>query len=80
MVLAHPRAAFHPCTCGLCGDATVFAAVLIGYNDRGGCYHNDHKEEAIVIDYFLYTDVRLSWNAAPTLLLLFSASSGNDNL
>jgi hypothetical protein len=32
-VLAHPRAVFHPCTCGLCGGATVVATVLI---DSGG--------------------------------------------
>jgi hypothetical protein len=37
MVLAHPRAVFHPCTYGLRGDATIFAAALIGYDDRGGC-------------------------------------------
>jgi hypothetical protein len=29
VVLAHPHAAFHPCTCELCGGA----AALIGYND-----------------------------------------------
>jgi hypothetical protein len=56
VVLAHPRAAFHPYTCGLRGGAAAFAAALIGYDDRGGCYHDDHKEEVIVIDYFLYTD------------------------
>jgi hypothetical protein len=32
----------------------------------------------IVIDYFLYIDVRLHWTIALTLLLLLSASSGND--
>jgi hypothetical protein len=32
-VLAHPRAAFHPCTCGLCGCAAMVAAVLISYDD-----------------------------------------------
>jgi hypothetical protein len=31
-----------------------------------------------MIDYFLYTDVRLRWIAASTLLLLFSMSSDND--
>jgi hypothetical protein len=31
-----------------------------------------------MIDYFLYTDARLCWIAAPILLLLLSASSGND--
>jgi hypothetical protein len=29
-------------------------------------------------DYFLYTNVRLHWIAAPTLLPLLSMSSGND--
>jgi hypothetical protein len=37
-----------------------------------------HEEETIVNDYFLYTDARLGWIAAPTLLSLLSASSGND--
>jgi hypothetical protein len=32
VVLAHPRAAFHPCTCGLHGGATTVAVTLIGYN------------------------------------------------
>jgi hypothetical protein len=32
-----------------------------------------------MIDYFLYTDVRLHWTAAPTLLPLHYASSGNDS-
>jgi hypothetical protein len=31
-----------------------------------------------MIDYFLYADARLRWIAIPTLLLLISASSGND--
>jgi hypothetical protein len=56
VVLAYPRAAFYHCTCGLRGGAAAFAAALISYNDRGGCCHDDYKEEAIVIDYFLYTD------------------------
>jgi hypothetical protein len=34
----------------------VFATALIGYDDREGCCHDDHKEEVIVIYYFLYTD------------------------
>jgi hypothetical protein len=34
-VLAHQRAAFHPCTRGLCGGDTVVAATLIGYDDLG---------------------------------------------
>jgi hypothetical protein len=58
----------------------MFAAVLIDNDDRGGCCHDDHKEETIVIDYFLYTNTCLYWNAAPTLLPLFSASSGNNDL
>jgi hypothetical protein len=32
-----------------------------------------------MIDYFLYSDVRLCWIATPTLLPLLSASSGNDD-
>jgi hypothetical protein len=42
---------------------------------RGGCYRDDHKEETIVIDYFLYTDVWLHWIAPPTLLSLLNVSS-----
>jgi hypothetical protein len=38
------------------------------------------REEAIMIDYFLYTDARLRWIARPTLLPLLGASSGNDDL
>jgi hypothetical protein len=29
-------------------------------------------------NYFLYTDMRLRWITAPTLLPLLSTSSGND--
>jgi hypothetical protein len=32
-VLAHPRAAFHPYTCGLRGVAATVAAALISYDD-----------------------------------------------
>jgi hypothetical protein len=32
-VLAHSRAAFYPCTCGLHRGAATVAAVLIGYDD-----------------------------------------------
>jgi hypothetical protein len=32
MVLEHPHAAFHPCTCGLHKSVAVVAAVLIGYD------------------------------------------------
>jgi hypothetical protein len=32
-VLAHPCAAFHPCTCELRGGAVVVAVVLIGYGN-----------------------------------------------
>jgi hypothetical protein len=32
-VLAHPRAVFYPCTCGLRGGAVAVAAMLIGYDD-----------------------------------------------
>jgi hypothetical protein len=31
VVLAHPRVAFHHCTCGLHGGAATVAAALIGY-------------------------------------------------
>jgi hypothetical protein len=30
-LLAQPRAAFHPCMCGLCGGAVVVAVALISY-------------------------------------------------
>jgi hypothetical protein len=80
VLLAHPHAAFHPYTCGLCGGAAAFAVALIGYDDRGCCCRDDHKEKTIVIDYFLYTDARLHWITAPTLLPLLSASSGNNDL
>jgi hypothetical protein len=33
VVLAHPRKAFHPCTCGLHGGAATVAATLISYDD-----------------------------------------------
>jgi hypothetical protein len=42
----------------------------------GGCCRDDHMEEAIVIDYFLYTDARLRWITTPTLLPLLSTFSG----
>jgi hypothetical protein len=44
-----------------------------------GCRRDEYKEEAVVIDYLLYTDVGLRWMIAPTLLL-HCASSGNDSL
>jgi hypothetical protein len=66
--------------CGLCGGVAAVAAVLIGYNDRGGCCWETREPKTIVIDYFIYTDVRLGWIAALTLLPLLSASSGNDDL
>jgi hypothetical protein len=56
VVLAHPRAVFHPYTCRLRGDTAMFAAARIDYDDCGGCYCDDQKEEAIVIDYFFYTN------------------------
>jgi hypothetical protein len=34
-VLAHPRAVFYPCTCGLRGDVAAVAIALIGYDDVG---------------------------------------------
>jgi hypothetical protein len=33
VVLAHPRAVFHPCTCGLYRDTVAVAAALISYDD-----------------------------------------------
>jgi hypothetical protein len=59
VVLAHPCAAFHPCMCGLRGFVAVVAAVLIGYDGRGGYCRDEHEEEMIMNDYFLYTDTRL---------------------
>jgi hypothetical protein len=32
-VLAHLSTTFHPCTCGLCGDAAMVASALISYDD-----------------------------------------------
>jgi hypothetical protein len=42
---------------------------------RGGCCWDEHEDETIVINSFLYTDVWLCWIAAPTLLPLHYASS-----
>jgi hypothetical protein len=42
--------------CGLCGGTDAVAAVLIGYDDRGGCCRDDHEEDMIMNNYFLYTD------------------------
>jgi hypothetical protein len=42
--------------CGLRGGAAVVAVVLISYNEHGGCYRDNHEEETIVIEYFLYTN------------------------
>jgi hypothetical protein len=80
VVLAHPCMVFHPYRCRLHGDAAVVPTVLIGYNNCEGCYWETCEPKTIVIDYFLYTDARLHWIAAPTLLLLLSVSSGNDDL
>jgi hypothetical protein len=33
MVLAHPRATFHPCTCGLRKGTVAVSVVFIGYDD-----------------------------------------------
>jgi hypothetical protein len=55
VVLTHLRVTFHSCTYGLRGDVATVATTLIGY-DRGCCCRDDHKEKAVVIDYFLYTD------------------------
>jgi hypothetical protein len=70
MVLAHRCMAFHPSTCGLRRGVAAVVTALIGYDNR--------KVEPIVIDYFLYTNILLCWIAAPTLIPLFIASSGND--
>jgi hypothetical protein len=35
VVLAHPRAVFHLCTCGLRGGAVAIATALISYDDMG---------------------------------------------
>jgi hypothetical protein len=81
VVLAHPHVVFHPYTCRLHRgvDAAVVAAVaLIGYDDIKVATNTIRREEATVIDYFLYTDTRLRWITAPTLLLLLSVSSSND--
>jgi hypothetical protein len=59
VVLAHPHAVFHPCMCGLRGGAAAVAAVLITYDNHGGFCWDDHEEETIMIDYFLYSDARL---------------------
>jgi hypothetical protein len=58
--------------------AAAAAAALIGYNDVKFAVETTTREEAIMIDYFLYTDARLRYIAAPTLLSLLSTSSGND--
>jgi hypothetical protein len=58
VVLTHPCAVFHLCMCELRRGTAAIAAALIGYDDQGGC-RGDNKEEAIMIDYFLYTDARL---------------------
>jgi hypothetical protein len=60
IVRAHPGVAFHLCMCGLRGDTAAVAATLISYDNRGGYCRDDHKEDTIVNNYFLYTDARLS--------------------
>jgi hypothetical protein len=42
-----------------------------------GCCWNKHREEMIVIDYFLYTDAWLCWTTDLTLPL-YCTSSGNN--
>jgi hypothetical protein len=58
----------------------MIATALIGYDDYGGCCWEDHEEEMIVINYFVYSHVQLRWISTPTLFLLLSASSSNDDL
>jgi hypothetical protein len=70
---------FHFCTCELHRDAATVAAALIGYDDVRVAAETTTRDETIVIDYFPYIDARLRWIAAPTLLSLLSASSGNDS-
>jgi hypothetical protein len=76
VMLTHPRTTFHPCMCGLCRGAAAVAAALIGYDDVKVVAGMTTRRK--VNDYFLYTDTRLCWIAALTLLPLFSTSSGND--
>jgi hypothetical protein len=73
------RVVLHPYTCKLRGDADAVAAALISYDERGGCCWETHESKTSMIDYFFYTDTRLHWINAPTLLLLLSASSGDDD-
>jgi hypothetical protein len=47
---------FHPSTCRLHGGVAAVATALKSYDDRGGCCPNDHEEEIITIDYFIYID------------------------
>jgi hypothetical protein len=56
VVRAHAHTMFHHCTCGLRGGAAAVAAVMIDYDDRGGCCWDDN-EETIMNDYFLYIDM-----------------------
>jgi hypothetical protein len=50
VVLAHPRATFHPCTCGFRRGATAVAAALIGY---------DHVKVAAETSLVASTDAEL---------------------
>jgi hypothetical protein len=43
--------------CGLCRDVTVIIAALISYDNVKVAVKTIIRDEAIVIDYFLYTDV-----------------------
>jgi hypothetical protein len=71
VVLAHPRAAFHPCTCGLRRGAAAVAVVLIGYDDVKVATRTTTRRR-------LYSDTRLHWIAISTLLPLLNESSSND--
>jgi hypothetical protein len=73
VVLAHPCAVFHLCLCGLHRGATTVTAVLVGYDDVKAVAET-------MIDYFLYTNARLCWITASTLLPLFNASVMIHNL
>jgi hypothetical protein len=64
--------------CGLRRGAVTVAAALIDYDNVNVAAKTTRREKVIVIDYFLYTDMRLHCITALILLLLLNASSGND--
>jgi hypothetical protein len=82
LVLAHRHTVFPPHTCGYCGDVAAIAAVLIGDEpkvDGQGGGHVIFARTRRMYAYFHYIDLHtLLDQAAPTLLSLCCASSGND--